>query len=77
MRVAGVNMTETNSQLPTLDLFHHLWAPTTTVKLPVVLLTETSIIFKIPCGMGRGVGGSQPAVKVTESRGSVRNCQHI
>ena len=61
----------------TLDLFHRLWAPTTFVKLAVVLVTETSTIFKIPCGMGRGVDGSQPAVKAAESHGSARNCQHM
>ena len=62
---------------PTLDSFHHLWAPTSTVKLAVVLVRLTNTILKILCGMGRGVGSSQPAVKATGSHGSARNCQHM
>ena len=63
--------------LASLDSFHRLWVMTTSVKLAVGLVILTNTIFKIPCGMGRGVDGSHPAVKAAESHGSARNCQDM
>jgi len=66
--------TNSKSYVPFTGLIHHLWALTTFVKLPVVLLPRTSTIFKTPCGMGRVLVGSHPAVMVVGSHGSARNC---